>query len=192
MVNMDFKIVIADDEPITRMDIREILTHAGYNVVGEASDGFDAVELCRKENPDMVLLDIKMPLLDGLKAARIIHEEHLADAILLITAYSGKEFVDQAKETGVVGYVVKPIREESLIPMVEIGIAKGKEMAKMSQEVSKTKQRLEDRALIEKAKGLLMRQKNLSEDEAFKMIRKIGMDKRRPMRDIAKIILLNQ
>ncbi|MCG8686059.1 MAG: response regulator [Desulfobacterales bacterium] len=189
---MDFKIVIADDEPITRMDIREILTHAGYNVVGEASDGFDAVELCRKEHPDMVLLDIKMPLLDGLKAARIIHEEHLADAILLITAYSGKEFVDQAKETGVVGYVVKPIREESLIPMVEIGIAKGKEMAKMSQEVSKTKQRLEDRALIEKAKGLLMRQKNISEDEAFKMIRKIGMDKRRPMRDIAKIILLNQ
>ena len=189
---MEYRIVIADDEPITRMDIREILTHAGYKVVGEASDGFDAVEMCRKERPDMVLLDIKMPLLDGLKAARLIHEENLTSAILLITAYSGKEFVDQAKANGVMGYVVKPIREESLLPMIEIGIAKGREFAKMDQEVAKTRQRLEDRALIEKAKGVLMTQKNISEEEAFQMIRKLGMDKRRPMKDIAEIILLNQ
>jgi response regulator NasT len=107
---MSYKIVIADDEPITRLDIREILYHAGYNVVGEASDGFDAVEQCRLKRPDLILLDIKMPLLDGLKASRIIQEENLAGAILLITAYSGKEFVDQAKETGVLGYVVKPIQ----------------------------------------------------------------------------------
>ncbi|WDP90321.1 MAG: response regulator [Desulfobacter sp.] len=189
---MEYRIVIADDEPITRMDIREILTSSGYNVVGEASDGFDAVEMCRKEKPDMVLLDIKMPLLDGLKAARIIHEERLASAILLITAYSGKEFVDQAKVAGVMGYVVKPIREESLLPMIEVGIAKGKEFCEKDREIAKTRQRLEDRAVIEKAKGILMQQKNIGEDEAFQMIRKLGMDKRRPMRDIAEIILLSQ
>jgi len=174
------------------MDIREILIDAGYNVVGEVSDGFDAVEICRKQKPDMVLLDIRMPLLDGLKAARLIYEEGLADAILILTAYSNKELVDEAKENGVAGYVVKPIREEALIPMVEIGIAKGKERIRMKREVFKTRQRLEDRALIEKAKGLLMKQNKISEQEAFEMIRKNGMNKRRPMRDIAKIILLNQ
>jgi two-component system, response regulator PdtaR len=189
---MRHRIVIADDEPITRMDIREILTGAGYQVVGEASDGFDAVELCRNERPDMVLLDIKMPLLDGLKAARIIHEEKLTGAILLLTAYSGKEFVDQAKGAGVMGYVVKPIREEALLPMVEVAIAKGRELVEKDQEIVKTRQRLEDRVIIEKAKGILMKQRNVDEEEAFQIIRKLGMDKRRPMRDIAEIILLSQ
>lgn len=189
---MENRIVIADDEPITRMDIQEILTTAGYFVVGQASDGFDAVEICRKEKPDMVLLDIKMPLLDGIKAARIIHEEKLAGAVLLITAYSGKEFVDQAKVAGVMGYVVKPIREESLLPMIEVGIAKGKEILEKDRKFEKTKQRLEDRTVIEKAKGILMMQRNISEEEAFQTIRKLGMDKRRPMKDIAEIILLSQ
>ncbi|MCP4117270.1 MAG: response regulator [Desulfobacteraceae bacterium] len=188
---MGKKIVIADDEPITRMDVREILENAGYTVLGEASDGFDAVELCKKFNPDLVLLDIKMPLLDGLKASRIIREQKLAKGVLLITAYSGKEFVDQAKEAGVMGYVVKPIREESLLPMVEVAIAKGEELDKMAQEIDRAKDQLESRKLIEKAKGVLMKEKNISEEEAFQMIRKIGMDKRCSMKEIAKIILMN-
>ncbi|MBM9613741.1 response regulator [Desulfobulbus rhabdoformis] len=188
---MGYRIVIADDEPITRMDIREILLHAGYEVVGEASDGFDAIELCKKLNPDVVLLDIKMPLLDGLKAAHIIHEEQHAKAILLITAYSSMEFIDQAKNSGVVGYVVKPIKEEALIPMIEVGIARGEELSQKQKEIEQTKKRLEARAMIEKAKGVLMKEHNIGEEEAFQMIRKLGMDKRRPMQDIAEIILLN-
>jgi response regulator NasT len=189
--SMGKKIVIADDEPITRMDVREILENAGYTVLGEASDGFDAVELCKKYNPDLVLLDIKMPLLDGLKASQIIREQKLAKGVLLITAYSGKEFVDQAKEAGVMGYVVKPIREESLLPMVEVAIAKGEELDQMSREIDRAKDQLESRKLIEKAKGLLMKQQNISEEEAFQMIRKICMDKRCSMKEIAKIILMN-
>jgi response regulator NasT len=189
--SMGKKIVIADDEPITRMDVREILENAGYTVLGEASDGFDAVELCKKYTPDLVLLDIKMPLLDGLKASRIIREQKLAKGVLLITAYSGKEFVDQAKEIGVMGYVVKPIREESLLPMVEVAIAKGEEMDQMSREIDRAKDQLESRKLIEKAKGLLMKQQDVSEEEAFQMIRKICMDKRCSMKEIAKIILMN-
>lgn len=189
---MEYTIVIADDEPITRMDLQEILTDAGYNVVGEASDGFDAIELCRKKCPDLVLLDIKMPLLDGLKAARIIHEENIAHGILMITAYSSKECVDRAKEAGVLGYVVKPIKEESLLPMVAVALEKGLEISKIHEEMKKTQQRLDDRILIEKAKGVLMKEQQLSEKQAFEMIRKIGMDKRRPMKDIANIILLNQ
>lgn len=189
---MENTIVIADDEPITRMDLREILTDAGYNVVGEASDGFDAIELCRSKRPDLALLDIKMPLLDGLKAARIIHEEELAHGILMITAYSGKECVDQAKEAGVLGYIVKPIKEESLLPMVEIALQKGREISRLQEKMKTTQQRLDDRIIIEKAKGVLMREKQISEKQAFELIRKIGMDKRRPMKDIANIILLNQ
>lgn len=189
---MEYSIVIADDEPITRMDLREILTEGGYNVVGEASDGFDAIELCRSKHPDLVLLDVKMPLLDGLKAARIIHEDNLANGILMITAYSSKECVDQAKEAGVLGYIVKPIKVESLLPMVEVALSKGMEIQKIQQEIKKTKQRLDDRILIEKAKGVLMKERQITEEQAFELIRKIGMDKRRPMKDIAKIILMNQ
>lgn len=189
---MEQTIIIADDEPITRMDLREILTDSGYKVVGEASDGFDAIELCKTKKPDLVLLDIKMPLLDGLRAARIIYEEQLAKGILIITAYSTKECVDRAKQAGVLGYVVKPIKVESLLPMVEIALEKGREISNLQQQMQKTQQRLDDRILIEKAKGVLMKEKQIGEKKAFELIRKIGMDKRRPMKDIAEIILLNE
>ncbi len=188
---MKYKIVIADDEPITRLNMYEILVGAGYDVVGEAGDGFDALDLCRDHHPDLALLDIKMPLIDGLKVAQLIREEQLAGSILLLTAYSGKEFVDQAKEIGVEGYLVKPISEDSLLPMVEVAIAKGREMDQMRADISRAKDELEGRKLIERAKGILMAQEKLSEDAAYKKIRKISMDKGRPMKDIAKVILLN-
>ncbi len=188
---MKTKIVIADDEPITRLDIREILEDTGYDVVGEASDGFDAVEMCRKHKPDLVLMDIKMPLLDGLKAAKIIKNGKLAGGILLLTAYSGKEFVNQAKDIGVAGYLVKPINEDSLLPMIEIAISQSNEISRIEADAEKSKTQLEDRKIIERAKGIMMERDNISEEEAYHMIQKLSMDKRCSMKDIAKVIILN-
>ncbi|MCG8564873.1 MAG: response regulator [Desulfobacterales bacterium] len=188
---MSYRIIVADDEPISRMDITEILEDAGYQVLGEASDGFDAVEMCRKHNPDLILMDIKMPLLDGLKAARMIRQEKLAKAVLLLTAYSGKQFVDQAKEIGVAGYLVKPVSEASLLPMIEIAVSQAGEITRMEGDIARAQEQLESRKLIEKAKGILMKQDGISENEAFKRIRKLSMDKQCPMKDIAKIIILN-
>lgn len=191
MYNMNKRVVIADDEPITRMDLAEILKEAGYDVVGEASDGFDAIELCRKTKPNLILMDIKMPLLDGLKASKIINNESLADCIVLLTAYSGKEFIEEAKAAGVMGYVIKPINEKSLLPAIEIALSKSEEIQEIRSESQKSKESLEDRKKIEKAKGILMREENLTEAEAYNKIRKISMDKRCQMKNIAEIIILN-
>ena len=150
------RVVIADDEPITRMDIKEILTEKGYEVIGEVADGFDAVEVCKEKKPDLVLMDIKMPLLDGLSAARIMAEEGVDAAVVLITAYSEREFIDNAKEIGVSGYLVKPIDEKSLIPSIELAVARNREMQKLQRDIAKVSERLENRSIIEKAKGRIM------------------------------------
>ena len=149
-------VIIADDEPITRMDLKEILEGKGYDVVAEAADGFDAVENCKKFHPDLVLLDVKMPLVDGLAAAKIINEENLADTIIILTAYSEKEFVEQAKVTGASGYLVKPIDEKSLIPSIEMAVARNREMRKLRKDIKDVSERLESRGIIEKAKGFIM------------------------------------
>lgn len=189
---MKKRLVIADDEPITRMDLREILEEAGYDVVGEASDGFDAVELCKKHRPNLVLMDIKMPLLDGIKASKIINSEGYADCVVLLTAYSGKEFISEASKVGVMGYVVKPIDENSLLPAIEIALSKQEELNSIKNDMEKAKAELMSRKKIEKAKGILMKTQNFSEEEAYKYIRKLSMDKRCPMVDIADIIILNE
>lgn len=188
---MKKRIVIADDEPITRMDFSELLNEAGYDVVGQASDGFDAVELCRKLKPDLVLMDVKMPLLDGLKASKIIAGEKLPCSIVLITAYSGKKFIDQAKDAGVMGYIVKPVDEKSLIATIEVAIAKGDEIRKIQEKATKTEEQLKSRKAIEKAKGILMKRNGLTEEAAYNKIRKLSMDKRCAMRDIANAIIIN-
>jgi response regulator NasT len=188
---MKKRIVIADDEPITRMDLREILEEADYDVVGEATDGFDAVELCRKHVPELVLMDIKMPLLDGINASKIIIEEEVANSIILLTAYSGKDFVEKAKEAGVIGYLVKPIDDVTLLPAVEIALAKGKEIKKLKKDIKKANENLEARKKIEKAKGIFMKEKGITEEEAYRKIRKLSMDKRVSMKKIADIIIMN-
>lgn len=185
------KIVIADDEPITRMNIAEMLEDAGYDVVGQAVDGFDAVELCKKHQPDLVILDVKMPLLDGLMAAKLIKEEGLKCGVMLLTAYSGKEFIDKAKEVGVINYLVKPVTEHAILPAVEIAIHKSQEIEQIKAETDKAKDKLESRVYIDRAKSVLMRQAEINEEDAYNYIRKMSMDKRCSMKEIARIILLN-
>ena len=184
------QVVIADDEPITRMDIKEILISEGYEVIAEAADGFDAVELCKNHHPDLILMDVKMPLLDGLSAARIIHEEQLADTVMLVTAYSEREFVDEAKTAGVGGYLVKPIDEKSLIPSIELAVTRGREMKRLRKDMEKVSERLENRTIIEKAKGLVMVNNRMTEQEAYEYIRKLSLSKRLSMRRVSEIILL--
>ncbi|MGX8794502.1 ANTAR domain-containing response regulator [Fusibacter sp. JL298sf-3] len=186
------RIVIADDEPITRMDVAEMLEEAGYDVVGKASDGFDAVEMCKKSRPDLVILDVKMPLLDGLMAAKIISEESLAGGIVLLTAYSGQEFVEKAKNVGVISYLVKPVTKQALLPAIEIAMHKGKEIIDIKKAHQKTNERLEARIVIDRAKSILMTRDGMDEEEAYNYIRKMSMDKRCTMKDIANIILMSK
>ena len=183
------RVVIADDEPITKMDLNELLSEAGYEVVGEASDGFDAVEICRKKHPDLVLMDIKMPLLDGLAAAKIIRSENLAETVMMMTAYSEREFVEQAKDCGVGGYLVKPIDEKSLIPNIEVAVNRSREIGKLRKDIEKVNGRLESRAVTEKAKGLLMEEQKMTEQEAYDYIRKLSQTKHLSMKRVAEMIL---
>lgn len=189
---MSKKIVIADDEPITRMDIREMLEEAGYVVVGEASDGFDAIEVCKKHLPNIVIMDIKMPLLDGINASKIIIQEGLADGIILLSAYSDTNFVEKAKDAGVIGYLVKPLDNKSLIPAIEVAMSKSNELKEMKNNMISIQKKLEARKVIEKAKGILMTQQGISEEEAFSMIRDLSMKKRVTMKDIAGIIIMSK
>ena len=184
------RIVIADDEPISKVDLREVLEEAGYEVVGEASDGFDAVEECRKNKPDLALLDIKMPFLDGLSASKIIFQEKLADTILLLTAYTDPEFIESAKECGVSGYLVKPYYEKSLIPSIELAVSRSREMKKIRAEVERAEERLENRVIVEKAKGLIMMREHMSEEEAYNYIRQISQKKHLSMRRVSEMILV--
>jgi two-component system, response regulator PdtaR len=188
---MTTRILIADDEPLIRMNLRETLQEQGYLVVGEVGDGQSAVNLTRQLRPDLALLDIKMPNLDGIAAARIIVEEALAP-VLLVTAYSSRELVGQAREAGVLGYLIKPVREAELMPLIEVTLARWGEQASRRKELIQLKDRIETRKLVERAKGALMDQQGLSEADAFRKIQQLAMNSRKTMREVAQAILLTQ
>ena len=183
------RVVIADDESIIRMDLKEMLTALGYLVVGEAGDGISAVNLGRELRPDLVIMDIKMPDLDGIAAAKILTEERIAP-VLLLTAFSQQELVNGAKEAGVVGYVVKPFRESELQPAIEIALSRFREFRALEKEAQGLRETLETRKLVERAKGILMDTQNLKEAEAFRKIQKLSMNTRKSMREIAEAIIL--
>ena len=185
------KIIVVDDEPITRMDICEILREANYDVVAEAGDGFDAIEQSRKYKPDFVIMDIKMPILDGLKAAKVITKEKLSRGVVLLTAYSSKDFIEEAKNIGIIGYIVKPIDEKSFIPNLEIIFNKQEEFEELEKKYLKTSQKLEDRKKIDIAKSILMKTRDFKEKEAYEYIRTLSMNKRCDMGKIANIIILS-
>ena len=189
MAQNPISIVIADDEPITRMDLHELLSAAGYKIVAEAGDGFDALEACRKFRPNLALLDIRMPLLDGLSAAKMISDEDLVDAIVILTAYRDVEFINDAKSIGISGYLVKPIDEKSLVPSIEVMVERGREFKKLRREMQRTSNRLNNRSTIERAKGRIMEEQNMSENQAYTYIREMSLEKGLSMRDISEIIL---
>ncbi len=183
------RVVIADDESIIRLDLGEMLTNLGYEVVGEGGDGAVAVELAQKLRPDLVIMDIKMPDMDGIAAARELTRARIAP-VLLLTAYSEQQLVERAKEAGVVAYLVKPFREAELLPAIEIALSRFAEFQVLEKEVNSLKEALETRKLVEQAKGVLMETQGLREAEAFHRIRKASMDTRKSMREIAEAILL--
>jgi AmiR/NasT family two-component response regulator len=183
------RIVIADDESIVRTDLKEMLTNLGYLVVGDVGDGRSAVNLARELKPDVILMDIKMPDMDGIEAAKILTEEQIAPVVLL-TAYSQKELVDRAKEAGVVGYLIKPFRESDLMPAIEVAMSRFKEFQAVRQEVSDLHNALETRKLVERAKGILMDSQGMNEQEAFRKIQKMSMNTRKPMKEVAEAIIL--
>lgn len=182
------KIIVVEDESIVRLDIIDILKSANYEVVGAAGNGEKAIELAYAHKPDLIIMDIKMPKLDGLKASEIINKQSHTP-ILLLTAYSQKEFVERAKQDNIVGYIVKPFSENRLIPAVEIALQQSENKKGLRKEVLVREKELDKRKLVEKAKGIIMENENLSENNAYEKIRKISMDKQVNLEQIAKAII---
>ncbi len=183
------RVIVADDESIIRMDLREMLTNLGYLVIGEVGDGRSAVNLARELRPDVVIMDIKMPDMDGIDAAKVLTEERISP-VLLLTAYSQQELIERAKEAGVVGYIVKPFRESDLAPAIEVAVARFAEFRALEKEVGDLKLALETRRLVDRAKGILMDTQGLTEAEAFRKIQKMSMNTRKPMKEVAEAIIL--
>jgi AmiR/NasT family two-component response regulator len=185
----NIKVLIADDEPIIRLDLRQMLESLGYDVVGEAGDGKEAVNLARELKPDICILDVKMPIMDGIEAVDIITEENIAPTILL-TAYSDKELIDRAKAAGVFAYLVKPFKPSDLAPTIEVARARFEQNVLLGKEVSNLTERLEARKAIDKAKGILMDSQGMNEAEAYRRIQIQSMNLRKSMREVAEAIVL--
>ena len=180
------RIVVAEDEALIRMDLVEMLGEAGYDVVAQASDGAQAIELVKEQRPDLAILDVKMPILDGISAA----EEIIATCpVLMLTAFSQRELVDRARDAGVMAYVLKPFTINDLVPAIEIAISRHVQMRSLADEVADLHDRLETRKLIDRAKGILMAALNLTEPQAFSWIQKAAMDRRLTMKEVAQAVI---
>lgn len=183
------RIIVVEDESIVRLDVTIMLEDAGYEVIAQAGDGEKAVELAFALKPDLIIMDIKMPKLNGLKASEIISKK-MNTPILILTAYSQREYIDKAKQANIMGYLVKPITEANLIPAVEIALRQAENTQVYREQVENMNKQLLDRKMVEKAKGILMEKYNLPEDDAFRKMRKISMNKQVPMENVAKQIIL--
>ena len=182
------KVVVAEDEAIIRLDLKEMLEEEGFDVVGEAADGDAAVRLAQEQRPHLVILDIKMPGLDGLQAAERITEQDLA-AVLILTAFSQRELVQRAAEAGAMGYVVKPFQKSDLMPAIEIALARYSQLSALKKETASVSEQLAVRKLVDRAKGVLMDRDGMSEADAFRWLQKRAMDQRRPLREVAEDVL---
>jgi two-component system, response regulator PdtaR len=182
------RVVIAEDEAIIRLDLKELLEEEGYEVVGETGRGDEAVELVRELKPDLAILDIKMPGLDGLTAARHIVGERLA-AVLILTAFSQRDLVEQARDAGAIGYIVKPFQKSDLIPAIEVALGRHKELEDLARDVGDLKDRLEGRKVMDRAKGILRDRNGFSEDQAFTFLRQQAMNRRTKVEVVAQMVV---
>jgi two-component system, response regulator PdtaR len=185
---MTTRVVIAEDEAIIRLDLSETLQEEGYDVVAETGRGDEAVRLVREHQPDIAILDIKMPGLDGLSAAREIAGERLA-AVLILTAFSQRDLIERARDAGALGYLVKPFQKAELLPAIEVALGRFKEMKALHDQATSLEEQLESRKVVDRAKGRLMDDHGLTEGAAFSFIQKTAMRERRTMRDVAEQVL---
>lgn len=184
------RVLIVDDESLIRMDLRDIIESSGHEVVAEGTNGVEAIKLCKEYKPDIVLMDVKMPELDGIEAARQIGFHHEAPVVLL-TSYSQQDLINKARESGVYGYLIKPVREEQLVPTLEMALGRYYSDAELREKMAELEQSLEDRKIIQKGTGILMELYSISEDEAYNRIRALSMKKRDSIVNICKA-LINQ
>ncbi|MEY9937720.1 ANTAR domain-containing response regulator [Streptacidiphilus sp. MAP5-3] len=182
------RVVIAEDEALIRLDLKEMLEEEGYTVVGEAGDGEAAVKLAQELRPDLVILDVKMPVLDGLSAAEQIHNEQIAPTLML-TAFSQRELVDRARDAGAMAYIVKPFNKSDLVPAIEMAVSRYSEMRALELEIEDLNQRLETRKLVDRAKSVLQTKFGLAEPAAFRWIQKTSMDRRMTMKAVAEAVI---
>ncbi|MFM6941503.1 MAG: ANTAR domain-containing response regulator [Candidatus Planktophila sp.] len=183
---MSIRILVAEDEALIRMDLVEMLREAGYDVVAEATNGEEAIALATEQKPDLCILDVKMPILDGISAA----EKIISIApVLMLTAFSQRELVERARDAGVMAYVVKPFTIADLVPAIEIAMSRHTQMKSLADEVADLHERLETRKVIDRAKGILMKALNLSEPEAFTWIQRAAMDRRLTMKEVAHAVI---
>ncbi|HET9840677.1 MAG TPA: response regulator [Nocardioides sp.] len=178
------RVVIAEDEALIRMDLAEMLVEEGYAVVGQAPDGATAVDLAEQEHPDLVILDVKMPVLDGITAAERIAEARIAPVVIL-TAFSQRELVERARDAGAMAYLVKPFTRSDLVPAIEIAVSRFTELATLEREIADLGEQMAARKAVDRAKGILQKELGLSEPDAFRWIQKTAMDLRRSMREVA-------
>lgn len=184
------RIVLAEDEPLIRMDLKGMLQEENLLVVGECGDGRSAVNLANTVKPDLVIMDVNMPVMSGLEAARLLNADQ-DTPVLLLTAYSGKEIVNQAEAAGVLGYLVKPVNKENLIPAIRVAISRHKEISMLRSEIINLNKNLRSRKLIDKAKGLLQKKYQLTEEQAFKRIRAISKKQQKSMAEVSEAIIIS-
>ena len=182
------RVLIVDDESLIRMDLRDIIESCGHEVVAEGTNGVEALVLCKKHKPDIILMDVKMPELDGIEAARHIGFHHEAPVVLL-TSYSQQDLIDKARESGVYGYLIKPVREEQLVPTLEMALGRYKSDAQLREKMAELEQSLEDRKIIQKGTGILMELYSISEVEAYNRIRTLSMNKQISIIETCNLII---
>jgi AmiR/NasT family two-component response regulator len=184
------RVLVAEDEALIRLDLVEMLNEEGYEVAGQASDGEEAVRLAAELKPDLVILDVKMPKMDGIEAASTIVGDRVAPCVIL-TAFSQRDLVERARDAGAMAYLVKPFAKHDLVPAIELAVSRFSEMQALENEVAGLTDRLETRKVVERAKGLLMSKQSLSEPEAFRWIQRTAMDRRTTMRAVAEAVVEN-
>ncbi|MEV6241414.1 response regulator [Lentzea sp. NPDC051838] len=184
------RVLVAEDEALIRLDLVEMLREEGYDVAGEAADGEEAIKLASELNPDLVILDVKMPKVDGIEAAQHIAGNRIAPVVIL-TAFSQRDLVERARDAGAMAYLVKPFAKRDLVPAIELAISRFTELAALEQEVAGLTERLETRKVVERAKGILMTKQGLSEPEAFRWVQRTAMDRRTTMKAVAEAVIEN-